>query len=348
MSHYYGHFCYNIYMKKLIYTISILIFGFVPAYALAETETTVTVQAISMRTLTSLEVSSVTKNTAVIKIPDNVLNSMDEYDRQNTYIEYFKTNQVCIAIYPTPEYCLPKKFAKGLSKVTLDNLDPNTSYTAVYKRDNSIVCITNPCPENSFRSGELIFNTKTEDGTSVESKPMYLISKNIWYKSKNDDVQILQNFLYEKGFLKVKPTSYFGTLTLRAVKDFQKSVGIINTGYVGALTRSAIEENSKVKVMPGTVEEVTVFGNNEEKFVGKIETYSIGCFADGECSVTVGGKKIVTTIGWTLGDVGSVIGVESFGEIFNAIGKEAEVFARKVDNKNYTLYGNTGYYVKVK
>ena len=85
---------------------------------------------------------------------------------------------------------------------------------------------------------------------------------------------------------------------------------------------------------------------NGEYFEGKISTYSTSCFSDGICSVTVGGKVVVTTRGWARDPVGTLQGVDSIGDIEKVIGHNAKVYAAKTAD-GYTLYGNTNFYLKV-
>ncbi len=59
---------------------------------------------------------------------------------------------------------------------------------------------------------------------------------------KNADVMELQKVLATLGFFKVAPTGYFGPITLNAVKAYQASKGIITTGFVGPLTRAALNK----------------------------------------------------------------------------------------------------------
>ncbi|MFW9260261.1 peptidoglycan-binding protein [Nostoc sp. KVJ20] len=49
-------------------------------------------------------------------------------------------------------------------------------------------------------------------------------------------VKELQTILYDEGFLKKEPTSYFDSATERAVKRFQRIYGLKNDGIVGAAT----------------------------------------------------------------------------------------------------------------
>lgn len=62
--------------------------------------------------------------------------------------------------------------------------------------------------------------------------------------SESSQVLALQNFLYEKGYLKAKPNGYFGGGTLAAVKAYQKSLGLEQAGNVGPATRAAIKKES--------------------------------------------------------------------------------------------------------
>lgn len=51
----------------------------------------------------------------------------------------------------------------------------------------------------------------------------------------------LQTYLYGAGFMNHAPTGYFGGLTMQGVMQFQRERGIITTGYVGPLTRGALQ-----------------------------------------------------------------------------------------------------------
>lgn len=73
-----------------------------------------------------------------------------------------------------------------------------------------------------------------------------------------------------------------------------------------------------------------------------------GCFADGECFITIDGKHVTTTWGWTQEIVGSVKGVEGFGDLEQHIGKQVEVYANKLENGDYTLYGDASYFIELK
>ena len=70
------------------------------------------------------------------------------------------------------------------------------------------------------------------------------ITHNLGYGSRDSqtggDVSNLQFMLQSKGYLNSDPTGYFGLLTQAAVKSFQSASGILNSGYVGSITRAKI------------------------------------------------------------------------------------------------------------
>ncbi|MEI6810866.1 MAG: peptidoglycan-binding domain-containing protein [Candidatus Nomurabacteria bacterium] len=69
------------------------------------------------------------------------------------------------------------------------------------------------------------------------------IDKNLKYGQRDKEVTELQEFLIDAGFLKTTPSNYFGLLTLKAVKTYQKTVDVSPTGYVGLLTRQKINDS---------------------------------------------------------------------------------------------------------
>ncbi len=83
-------------------------------------------------------------------------------------------------------------------------------------------------------------------------------------------------------------------------------------------------------------------------FEGKLEEVNVGCFADGECYVVVDGKHITAIMGWSQETVGSVQGVEGFGDLESHIGEVVEVYAQDKGDGTYTLYGSEGFYIKLK
>lgn len=88
--------------------------------------------------------------------------------------------------------------------------------------------------------------------------------------------------------------------------------------------------------------------SKEVRFSGKVEAYNTGCYVDAVCSVTIDGKKVITTIGWAGGPVGKLKGVQSLDDIKDKIGATADVYAMKNKNGEYTLYGSENYYIEIK
>jgi peptidoglycan hydrolase-like protein with peptidoglycan-binding domain len=66
------------------------------------------------------------------------------------------------------------------------------------------------------------------------------INQNLSYGISSSAVTDLQNFLTTQGFYKGPITGNFFSLTRKAVVAYQSSLGIPDTGFVGALTRAAI------------------------------------------------------------------------------------------------------------
>jgi hypothetical protein len=84
-----------------------------------------------------------------------------------------------------------------------------------------------------------------------------------------------------------------------------------------------------------------------DTFTGTLTKVDTACFADGECYVEVDGKKVTAILGFSQAEVGSVLGVDGFGDLEQYIGKPVEVYAQDNSDGTYTLYGSTGFYIKV-
>ncbi len=298
---------------KTIYTLiaSTLVFFGIAAYTHAAT--------IPAPVITNITATTATVSVAATAIPDN--------NASGVYFQYYETNQVCIMIYPTPENCKPKQTAQGVYSTTLSNLKPQTSYTVVFKRDNTIRCITTPCPGNDFESESVTFVTLP----ASQSNAIFL--RNLRFGSRGTEVIALQTVLREKGYLIFPSTGYYSVFTRAAVRMYQQNdMHIAPTGTVGPLTRASLN------AMQASV---------EEKFSGSITAVSTSCFADGICSVTVDGKVVVTTIGWTQGPLGSIKGTSTdIGSLESRIGAKVNVYAKKTAD-GYTLYGKNDYYIEV-
>ena len=84
-----------------------------------------------------------------------------------------------------------------------------------------------------------------------------------------------------------------------------------------------------------------------DTFTGTLEDVDTGCFADGECFVVVDGKHVTVLMGWSRDIVGSVEGVQGFGDLESYLGSEVEVYAQVKGDGTYTLYGSEGFYVRL-
>ncbi len=70
----------------------------------------------------------------------------------------------------------------------------------------------------------------------------YFYDTNLSVGSSGQDVLELQNRLVAEGYLSATPTGYFGPLTEAAVTAYQRAHGIVDTGYVGVLTRAELNK----------------------------------------------------------------------------------------------------------
>jgi peptidoglycan hydrolase-like protein with peptidoglycan-binding domain len=80
--------------------------------------------------------------------------------------------------------------------------------------------------------------------TEVYAGSCTVLTKTLSKGSENSEVLTLQQFLFDSGYLIVKPNGYFGQNTKVAVMAFQKKYNINQTGSVGQLTRAKIKEIS--------------------------------------------------------------------------------------------------------
>jgi hypothetical protein len=114
--------------------------------------------------------------------------------------------------------------------------------------------------------------------------------------------------------------------------DSSDTGAIITTNTTTTVTTVTTEPGTKLKA---------------DTFTGTLTKVDTGCFADGECYIEVDGKKVTAVIGFSQAVVGNIIGVEGFGDLENYIGKDVEIYAQDNSDGTYTLYGSTGFYIKV-
>ncbi len=94
-----------------------------------------------------------------------------------------------------------------------------------------------------------------------------------------------------------------------------------------------------------------VISTDGARFTGKITAVETGCFYDATCSVSVDGKKVIITTGgrgpWQEKPVGSIIGADSIGDLESRIGDTVHVYATTTEEGDYSLYGDTDFYIEV-
>ncbi len=118
-----------------------------------------------------------------------------------------------------------------------------------------------------------------------------------------------------------------------------------NAGLNDSGTNTAEENNDRR--MATTTTSTPTGQVKTATFVGKLEKIDTGCFADGECFAEVNGKHVTVLMGWSQGAVGSVIGVNGFGDLQQHIGRQVEIYAQDKGDGTYTLYGSSGFYIKL-
>jgi len=71
------------------------------------------------------------------------------------------------------------------------------------------------------------------------------LSSDLSFGRKGEQVTALQDFLRGKGYFTASSTGYFGKITENAVIQYQKEKKLNSVGFVGPLTRKAINEEIK-------------------------------------------------------------------------------------------------------
>ncbi len=145
-------------------------------------------------------------------------------------------------------------------------------------------------------------------------------------------------------------------LVLGGTKDTAETLNTMSSSTDTATTipqsgsESTMDENSGLSVTTNSTTTVTTTSPDgklkADTFTGMLTKVDTGCFADGECFVVVDGKKVTALIGFSTDIVGKVMGVESFGDLEQHIGKQVEVYAQVMADGTYTLYGSEGFYIK--
>jgi Putative peptidoglycan binding domain len=98
---------------------------------------------------------------------------------------------------------------------------------------------------------------------SIPTITLASIDFNLKYGQKTPEVRELQDFLIDKGVLQDgNNTGYFGTKTLKAVKQYQLDNKIPSTGYVGSMTRKSINTELEEITASSTEAEIKETGTS--------------------------------------------------------------------------------------
>jgi hypothetical protein len=71
----------------------------------------------------------------------------------------------------------------------------------------------------------------------------HTFNDDLWFGQTSSEVTELQKVLISQDYLSSSATGYFGSMTQDAIRKYQAAKGISTTGYVGPLTRAALNNN---------------------------------------------------------------------------------------------------------
>ncbi|GEM_PF-1180789 len=118
--------------------------------------------------------------------------------------------------------------------------------------------------------------------------------------------------------------------------------------YAGSAPQVAPEQVAPENVeQPSPTQETPVVTQDRNVFTGTLESIHEGCYYDASCYAVVSGVQVTVLTGRRQEEVGSVVGVASFGDLKKYIGSQVEVYAKPTE-KGYTLYGSKDYYLRLK
>ena len=105
----------------------------------------------------------------------------------------------------------------------------------------------NPTSDSLSKIQELMKLIADLKAKMAEAKgQIEVLSKDLSLGAQGDDVMEAQELLAsDPSILKVKPTGFFGPLTVEAIKKFQERFGIEVTGKLDEPTREAMKELNK-------------------------------------------------------------------------------------------------------
>ena len=103
------------------------------------------------------------------------------------------------------------------------------------------------------------------------------LTKSLSKGATNKEVTLLQQFLYDSGYLATSPNGYYGNGTIAAVKKFQKANKLSQTGTVGSLARKKIKEVSCGNLTQASSTELVKISKDYRTYANTIFLVAILC-----------------------------------------------------------------------
>ena len=152
-------------------------------------------------------------------------------------------NQACPMIYIQPFVTTLDYDSYGnLLPVVLTNLQPNTKYRVWLGHDNGVRCITTPCDSDTWQNKIYSFTTLSDTPNPNPYPNVQILTKKMYFGVRGTQVNILETFLKNKGYMSNYIDSYYGTVTHAAIMKFQKDNALVSDGIVGPATRALINQ----------------------------------------------------------------------------------------------------------
>jgi hypothetical protein len=101
---------------------------------------------------------------------------------------------------------------------------------------------------------------------------VYKLPRYLGYGDNGDDVLKLQQFLVQKGLMTATPNGHFGPATHAAVQAFQKLNNISQTGNVGPLTKSVLDQvlGSAVQASSSATQQILLIQQQIQQLLAQI------------------------------------------------------------------------------
>ncbi len=168
------------------------------------------------------------------------LTTVDSSPLPNYEINSYQQNKVAKFAYKTSDQYFSELSSwlasKGIS------LKPE-NFTGTYSaKDNQIFMVPGgtSVPSVNTSDGAGAYNVPTNQQVLGESTMCVNLTTNLHRGDESSQIKLLQTFLSAKGLLNDSVTGFFGDKTVSAVKLYQRSKGLPETGMVYDFTRESI------------------------------------------------------------------------------------------------------------